>query len=60
MPTELAPFTVDYPAESDVRLATDYAEGTLTGTLAPFSASYELPQEVILEDEEFVIYEGCE
>lgn len=60
MPTELAPFTVDYPAEADVRLGTDYAETTLTGTLSPFTATYELPQEVITEEEEFVIYEGCE
>lgn len=33
IPTELAPFTVDYPLISDVRLDVDYAEGTLTGTL---------------------------
>jgi hypothetical protein len=33
IPTELAPFDVDYPAQGDVRKDTDYAEGTLTGTL---------------------------
>ena len=33
IPTELAPFNVDYPAEADVRLGTDYAETTQTGTL---------------------------
>lgn len=33
IPTELAPFTVDYPAAANVRLGTDYAETTLTGTL---------------------------
>ena len=33
MPTELAPFTVDYPPITDVLLDIDYAEGTLTGTL---------------------------
>ena len=40
----------------------DYgADGTeFTGTLSPFQATYELPQEVIIEDEEFVIFEGCD
>lgn len=39
IPTELAPFTVDNAAISDVRLGTDYAEGTLTGTAAIPAAS---------------------
>lgn len=60
MPTELAPYNEDQPAESDVRIGVDYAEGTLTGTLSPFTATYELPQEVIIEDEEIIIIEGCE
>ena len=30
-----------------------------TGTLVPFKASYELPQEVILEDEEIIIIQEC-
>lgn len=32
--TELAPYNEDQAAEADVRLGTDYAEGTLTGTAA--------------------------
>jgi hypothetical protein len=31
-----------------------------TGTLSPFTATYELPQEIIYEDEEIIILEGCE
>ena len=38
IPTELAPFTVDYPAISDVRDGADYAETTRTGTAAIPSA----------------------
>ena len=39
IPTELAPFTIDNAAISDVRLGTDYAEATLTGTAAIPGAS---------------------
>jgi hypothetical protein len=60
IPTEIAPFTVDYPVEADVKFGTDYAEGTLTGTLSPFDATYLLPEEIILEDEEIIIFEGCD
>ena len=104
--TEYALFNVDNADEGDVRLGTDYAEATLTGTaaiplpvdvrsgvptddtvgnyvpadvavvldgeqfgslgteftgtLVPTQASYELPQAVIIEDEEIIIFEGCE
>lgn len=48
--------------EANVLIDFDYgANGTeFKGTLSPFAATYELPQEVITEDEEFVIFEGCE
>jgi hypothetical protein len=59
MPTEMGPHNEDQAAEADVRIDIDYAEGTLTGTLSPFSCTYELPQEVIIEDEEIII-EGCD
>ena len=50
------------PAGVDVVLE-DEQYGSLgtefTGTLEPTQASYELPQEIIFEDEEIVIIEEC-
>lgn len=54
----------DYvPAEIGVVLEGEQfgSQGTeFTGTLVPFQASYELPQEIILEAEEIIIFEGCD
>ena len=55
-PVALAPDPAD---EADVLEGVVYDNGNLTGTLVPLQASYELPQEIILEDEEIIIFEGC-
>ena len=48
--------------EAKAELDFDYGAGGIefTGTLAPFTANYELPQEIIFEDPEIIILEGCE
>lgn len=56
--------TGDYvPAAEAVVLAGEQygSLGTeFTGTLFPFQAAYNLPQEIILEDSEILIFEGCD
>lgn len=49
------------PLESKVLIPTVYGPNNeFTGTLSQTRAIYELPQEVILEDAEIIIFEGCE
>jgi hypothetical protein len=45
-------------AELDFQYGADGVE--FTGQLAALTASYELPQELIFEDEEIIIFEGCD
>jgi hypothetical protein len=62
IPTDNTVGTYLQVAEEDVEKDVQWgADGTeFTGTLAVFTATYELPQEVIIEDEEIIIIEGCD
>lgn len=54
--------TYEPAAEADVLAGEQYGAGGVefTGTLSPFTATYELPQELVYEDEEIILLEDCE